>query len=53
MQGKLIKRFGQQLEVKKRANPDDYLTDIKDYPSMTKLLTVIGISHTLIEVRFD
>ena len=50
-QGKLIKCFGEQLEVKKYADPNNCLPELKHYPSVTKLLIVIGVSTTLIEVR--
>ena len=50
LQGKLIKRFNQQLEAKQRVNPSDHLSDLKHYPCMTKLLTVIGVSLPLAEV---
>ena len=47
---KLFKHFIQQLDAKQRVHPKDLLSNLHQFPSLSKLLTLAGVSASLANV---
>ena len=50
LQRKLIKQISQQLDAKQKVDPKESLSDLRRYPSLSNLLTLAGVSSSLIIV---